>query len=215
MKIFAQFISIVFHPCLIPTYAAAIMFYGLNNSVYELLTPNETKWRMTLLVFLFTGAFPSLSVFGLLFYRKISDIYLSERSERFLPYLAGALFYLFFFYFLSDIQIWDSLKLFILSSGITIVIALLINYRIKISAHALAIGGLLGFILGISQLIKLDVTLVYVSVIIAAGLIGWARLYLNAHQPKEFYLGFFVGLLIQISLFFMFQTSTFAYINAL
>lgn len=191
------------------------MFYGLNNSVYELLTPSETKWRMTLLVFLFTGAFPSMSILGLLLYRKVSDIYLSEQSERFLPYLAGALFYLFFFYFLSDVQIWDSLKLFILASGLTIIIAILINYRIKISAHALAIGGLLGFILGISHLIKLDVTFVYVAIIITAGLIGWARLFLNAHQPKEIYLGFFVGLLIQISLFFIFQKSTFASIISL
>jgi hypothetical protein len=210
LKTLAQIISFLFHPCFIPCYATLIMFYGLNNSVYNLLTPQETKWRVAILVLLFTGIFPAISVVGLVMYKKVSNLYVTEQSERTLPYIAGALFYLFFFYFLNDVQIWDSLKLFILSGGVTLTIAIIINFKIKISAHTLSIGGLLGFILCISYLIRLDVTFVYASLILISGVIAWARLYLKAHQPKEIYLGFFVGLTVQLLLFLTFQKSTFA-----
>lgn len=186
------------------------MFYGLKNSVYNLLTPQETKWRIAVLVLLFTGIFPALSVLGLIMYKKVSNLYITSQSERTLPYITGAIFYVFFFYFLSDVQIWDSLKLFILSGGITLIIAVIINFKLKISAHTLSIGGLVGFILGISYLIRLDITFVYSGLILLSGIIAWARLYLKAHQPKEVYFGFFIGLVVQLLLFFTFQKSTFA-----
>lgn len=210
MKTLAQIISFIFHPCFIPCYATLIMFYGLKNSVYNLLTPQETKWRIAVLVLLFTGIFPALSVVGLIMYKKVSNLYIASQSERTLPYITGAIFYVFFFYFLSDVQIWDSLKLFILSGGITLIIAVIINFKLKISAHTLSIGGLVGFILGISYLIRLDITFVYSGLILLSGIIAWARLYLKAHQPKEVYFGFFIGLVVQLLLFFTFQKSTFA-----
>ena len=72
------------------------------------------------------------------------------------------------------------------------------------------IGGLLGVLISVSYLIKFDMTIFYILVIIVAGLIGFARLKLQEHQPYQLYLGFLLGLAVQITLFFSLHNTTLA-----
>lgn len=74
----------------------------------------------------------------------------------------------------------------------------------------IGIGGLLGILISISYLTKYDLTIFYIIVIITAGLIGFARLQLQEHKPSQIYLGFLLGLLVQIGLFFGLSKITFA-----
>jgi hypothetical protein len=109
-----------------------------------------------------------------------------------------------------DINIWNSVKLFIVGGALSILISTLINLKYKISAHMVGIGGVLGVLISVSYLIKFDMTLYYIVTIIAAGIIGFARLFLNEHKPAQLYLGFFLGLIVQSGLFFSLQKITFA-----
>ena len=108
------------------------------------------------------------------------------------------------------INIWNSLKLFILGGGIAILLTAVINLETKISAHAVGVGGILGLLISISFLIQVDITFFYIATIIIAGIVGTARLVLDEHKPYQLYLGFLLGCSIQIILFISLQKIIFA-----
>lgn len=159
---------------------------------------------------MFSFVFPALNIFILYKLKRIPTISLSNQKDRTFPYVMTALFYFGLFYLLMDINIWNSLKLFILGGGIAILLTALLNLKYKISAHMVGIGGLLGVLISVSYLTKFDMTIFYVLVIVLAGIIGFARLVLNEHKPYQLYLGFLLGLTVQISLFFGLQKMIFA-----
>ena len=54
-------------------------------------------------------------------------------------------------------------------------------------------GGLVGALAGLGVVLPTNM-LPWLSLgLLIAGLVGYARLQLNAHQPKEVYVGFFTG----------------------
>jgi hypothetical protein len=210
MKSLALFISIISHPLLMATYGCLLLFFGANNTMYDYLTPLDTKLRLTLIVFVFSFVFPVLNLFVLYRLKRIPSITLSNRGDRTYPYIMTALFYFGLFYLLIDINIWNSLKLFILGGGIAILLTAFINLKTKISAHMVGIGGLLGILISISFLLQFNMTFFYIVVILIAGIVGTARLILEEHKPFQLYLGFLLGCSIQIILFFSLQKIIFA-----
>lgn len=192
------------------TYGCLLLFFGIHNTVYDFLTPLQNKWRITLIVFMFSFMFPIVNIFILYKLKRIPSITLSHQADRTYPYMMTALFYFGLFYLLLDINIWPSIKLFIIGGGIAILLTALINLRYKISAHMVGIGGLLGVLISVASLIKFDMTFFYIAIVIVAGIIGSARLFLKEHRPSQVYLGFLLGLFVQMGLFFAFQRMIFA-----
>lgn len=193
------------HPLLMATYLCLLLFFGVKNSVFDYLTPFETKWRISLIVFFFSFVFPVLNIYILVKLKRIPDLILSNPSDRTFPYFITALFYFGLFYLLMDINIWNSVKLFIAGGAVSILISTLINLKYKISAHMVGLGGVLGVLISVSYLIRFDMTPFYITTIIIAGIVAFARLFLNEHKPSQIYLGFFLGLIVQTSLFFGLQ----------
>ena len=210
MKGFALFISVLLHPMLMATYGCLLLFFGIKNSVYDFMTPIETKWRITLIVFLFSFLFPALNIFIMYRLKRLPSLTLSNPRDRTFPYIMTAIFYFGLFYLLMDINIWNSIKVFIIGAGLAILLTAFINLKYKISAHMVGIGGLLGILISLSYLIKYDMTVFYIVVIILAGFVGFARLYLHEHKPGQLYTGFLLGLIVQLGLFFVLQEMTFA-----
>ena len=93
MKGLALFISILLHPMLMATYGCLLLFFGIKNTVYDFMTPFETKWRITLIVFLFSFLFPSLNIFILYKLKRLPNITLSNQKDRTFPYIMTAIFY--------------------------------------------------------------------------------------------------------------------------
>ena len=197
------------HPLLMATYLCLLFFFGVQNTVYDYLTPFETKWRISVIVFLFSFIFPVLNIYILVKLKRIPDIILSNQHDRTFPYFITALFYFGLFYLLMDINIWNSVKLFIIGGGVAILFSTLINLKYKISAHMVGLGGVLGVLISVSWLIKFDMTPYYIITIIIAGIVAFARLLLNEHKPAQLYLGLFLGLIVQTSQFFGLQKMIF------
>ncbi len=202
----------ILHPLLMTTYGSFILLFCLKGSVYDFLTPYELKWKITFVIFAFSFVLPVINVFLLYKYNKIPSFILSDQTDRTFPYLTSSLFYFGLFYLLMDLNIWNSLKLFIVGGGIAILLTALVNLKHKISAHMVGLGGLLGVLISVSFLLKLDLTLFYIAVVLIAGLVGTARMILNEHRPVELLSGFALGLLVQITLFFILQKISFTYI---
>ncbi|MDO9000258.1 MAG: hypothetical protein Q7W45_10880 [Bacteroidota bacterium] len=193
------------HPLLMATYLCLLFFFGVKNTVYDYLTPFETKWRISLIVFFFSFVFPLLNIYILVKLKKIPNLMLSHQQDRTYPYFITTLFYFGLFYLLMDVNIWNSVKLFIIGGAISILLTTLINLKYKISAHMVGIGGALGVLISVSYLIQFNMTPYYIGTIIIAGVVGFARLFLKEHKPSQVYLGFLLGLVVQTSLFFGLQ----------
>ncbi len=74
---------------------------------------------------------------------------------------------------------------------------LLFNAKFKTSLHTLGIGGLIGFVMIMSYEYQLNFNLLIAALFILSGIIAVSRLKLKAHDTKEVYVGFFIGMITQ------------------
>lgn len=204
-----MFLSVIFHPLLMATYGCFLIFFGIKNTIFDYMTPFEVKWRISIIVFVFSFLFPVLNIYLLYKLKRLPSITLSNQADRTFPYIMTSIFYFGLFYLLMDVNIWPPVKLFVLGGGLAILLVALINLKFKISAHMTGIGGMLGTLVSLSYLIKFDMTMFYISAIIVAGLLGASRLYLQEHKPSQIYTGFVFGFLVQTALFFTFEKINF------
>jgi membrane-associated phospholipid phosphatase len=209
MKNLATLISYIFHPLLMATYGCILVFFGLTETIYFVFTPFKIKILLTFTVFTFTVLLPLLNLLILHKLNYVSTLTIEKREERFFPLLITSFCYLGLFYMLYDFNIWPIIKLFILGAGISIMVAAIISKFWQISAHMIGVGGFIGLIFSVSYFMQIDLFIIISLFIIVAGIVGFSRLYLNAHSPKQIYLGFMVGCIIQFSLFLLAQNVTF------
>ncbi len=209
MKKFATLISYLFHPLLIATYGCLLVFFGLTNSIYYIFTPLKLKLVITLTVFAFTFLLPVLNLLILYRLNYVSSLKLEDRKERIFPLLMTSLCYFGLFYMVYDFNIWPAVKLFILGGGICIFSAAIIHLWWQISAHMIGVGGLIGVLLSMSYFLQLPLFTGLSVAILLAGIIGFSRLFLQAHSQSQVYVGVIFGCLVQFSLFFLAQSITF------
>lgn len=191
------------------TYGCLLIFFGLHNTIYFLFTPIRVKWLISAMVFAFTFLLPVLNLLILYKLKYISSIKIEQRRERVFPMLMTAVCYFGLFYMMYDFNLWPAIKVFVLGGGICITLGALISLRWQISAHAIGVGGLLGALLAISWFVQVPMFTAISLVILLAGIIGLARLALNAHTPAQVYAGFLLGCMVQFLLFFAAQIVTF------
>jgi hypothetical protein len=167
------------------------------------MTPLRLKWILTLMIFSFTFALPVINIFILYKLGRISSLTLKEQEERTFPYILTSCFYFGLFYLFIDLNIWSSIKVLIFGGGLAILLTALINRKFKISAHMVGAGGLLGSLMVVSFFLKFDSVPEIAMLFLLCGVIATARLYLKAHAPVQIYAGFFLGMMVQILVFFI------------
>jgi hypothetical protein len=199
-KKFAQVISFIFHPLLLPTYAMMIL---INiNTHHILVLPQNFRYMTVLFIFLTSFALPTLIFLILLKLGKISSLQMHSKNERTLPLFIVALFFYLTYYLLKQGPHLAIFNVFMLGATLLVVISMFVNYFNKISIHMVAIGGLFGTYAGFAILFRHDLTFLLYCVAFFAGLVGFARLKLKAHTPRQVYSGFLLGVLFMMSLFF-------------
>lgn len=152
--------------------------------------------------------FPLIAVLMMKGLGLIQSIEMEDKKERIGPMIAAAVFYMWLFInFKNNSYVPDALKFLILGSTISLCLAFVINTMTKISLHTVGIGGLLvGFIIIrfnflyqtfavelFGQLWEIQSNVILIVLMIIAGLVGSARLYLGAHKNDEVYGGYFIG----------------------
>jgi len=173
-----------------PTVGLLILF---NSSTYLSYLPYDAKKVIFILVVLCTIIIPLSLVPFFLYQKLILNIQLKNRRERFIPMIAGFLLYLFCFYLLKRIPVPPAYHSFILGSTVAVLIAIITTFAWKISAHMIGIGGLAGLICFLIWSLRVDLQFFLILAIMAAGLIGFARLHLKVHNPAQVYTGFLTG----------------------
>ncbi|MEW6469200.1 MAG: hypothetical protein AB1458_09760 [Bacteroidota bacterium] len=189
----ATIISYLFHPLLMPTYGLFLFFYLDKHASYFL--PFEIKRTLVIMTLCFTFVLPVLNAFILLRLKIIRSLDMHTREERRLPLLITAIFYFSQYYLLHEAEVSSTLKLLMLIAIISITLTIIINVFWKISAHMIGIGGITGMAIILCSLFNTPAAVVLPLLFLVAGIVGYARLTLEAHRPAEVYAGFALGLL--------------------
>lgn len=221
LKSLAQVLSFIFHPLLIVTYMLVLLLL-VNPYLFGVNSVSDKQSKLLILqVFLSTFFIPAFAVAMLRFTGMIKSMEMKTRQERIGPYIITGMFYIWMFRnFLGSDQVPTAFSSFLLGASIGLFIAFFINIFSKISAHAVGMGGLVGMVVitmllfsydtftihsTIIGMVEMSMNGVLVFVIVMAGIVGSARLLLQAHEPLDLYGGYLVGFASQfIALRFLF-----------
>ncbi len=197
--LWARVISAIFHPLLMPTLGVIILFSLSTYISFSLST--QAKRLIVFIVFVNTAIAP---MFVILFFKKIGyikNILLNERSDRIYPTTITLFLYMFTYYLFRESNLPYLLNFFIIGATFLTFIGLIITLFWKISIHMMSMGGLTGFLICISLVLTYEIPLLILLSILISGLLGTARIKLNAHNPPQVYAGFLMGVSVMLGLF--------------
>ena len=209
LRLASYFFSVLFHPLLMITYMIIIMLmvdpymFGFNSV--------EGGMLEVVRAFFSTFFIPAIAVLLMKGLGFISSLNMKTREERIGPYIVTGIFYLAYFYAMYRNPDMPSIyKVFLLGSVIGLFLAFFLNLFTKISAHGVGMGGLLGmvlitifrtkqpsFFIQLGSPLEVSLNTLLILTIIFCGVVGTSRLLLNAHEPKDLYGGFLVGMTTQ------------------
>jgi hypothetical protein len=206
MKGLAYFFSSLFHPLLVLSYG---LFYLLLSNPYAFGSSHWTDQTLLLIkCFIYTFIFPLIGVVMMRMLGLSTSIDLPNKEDRIGPLIIVIVFYV---WFLVNIYSNPDLPLlfiqFVLGATIAICLSFFINVFIKISLHAVGLGGAIGLI-GIGGYIyqteyitlgsyHIHYFVVLLILVLFTGFICTLRLVAHAHILKEIYGGLLVGLSAQ------------------
>ncbi|HLP72784.1 MAG TPA: hypothetical protein VK155_07775 [Bacteroidales bacterium] len=201
----ARIISVIFHPLFMPVYGLAIILSGytpfgymqipVKNLLFLIIVVNNVLLPLALLPFL-------------MYMNFISSWTLEEREERVVPLIITTILYATSSYILYRFPVPFFLKEFFFSVFLVSLVMTVVNFRWKISLHAVAAGAITGLILILSFRLYSHLFGGLLLVIVAAGLIMSARLKMNLHNPRQVWTGFSAGfVLLTFFMFFLQQFS--------
>lgn len=199
IKIAAQVISYIFHPVFVPLYVVLFSVY-VHPYLFVGMSTGD-KLRVTMMAALMFTFFPLVTTGLLKALGFIQSVYLKEQKDRIIPLVACGVFYFWIAYIW-----WNSNKIsesffipprlvaFAMATFIGSWLALMINIKIKISLHAVAMGAMLAFIFGLAFSGSLPFGLWISAALLMTGLVCTARFIASDHRPIEVYGGLLAGI---------------------
>lgn len=192
MRIAANVISVIFHPLLLTTYM--VLLLGTFFPALLMIAPQYLR-VMIAFIFGFTFVLPVVNLIMFRVFGTISSYTLENRAERIVPFIAIALIYLvtaFLFFF--KLRFSSNFNYLLLIIALLVVATVVLNFFLKVSVHALAAWGGIGILLPLNKAVEQpDLLWPTAGAILAAGFVMAARLYLNAHTPREILVGSITG----------------------
>lgn len=198
-RFLARLVSALFHPLLMPTYGLIILFQVKTYVSHAI--PFKAKMTLLGIVFVNTVLLPVIMIYFMKLRGLITSFHMDDKKERILPYIVTAIFYFTTFYILRKFQLPSVIYLLVLGSTCLLIIALVINFWWKISAHMIGVGGLAGAYTGIAFYLSINMGGLISVILVLAGLVGFARLKLKSHTQAQIYTGFLAGAGFMIFLF--------------
>lgn len=196
VRALASFISYLFHPLFIPIYLIYWLIF-LHPTAFVGFSEGH-NWQTLTISIINLLVFPLFSTLLLKALGFVSSIQLKTQKDRIIPLIASGIFF-FWCYLVFKEQIQYPRMLVILVFGMFLAssAALLANIYLKVSIHAMGVGGLLGFLIWMAWFGNVMLAGPIMLAVLVAGLVMSARLALQAHRPREIMIGFLLGLLAQ------------------
>lgn len=189
MRLLSNIISGMFHPLLMVTYGTVLALTFTYLAIY----PPSMKLLLAGGTFLSTAIIPGAFIYMMVKNGAATDMDLPDRHERVVPYLIfiTSVMVCAFYMYKMMLPFWFISQL--LGACAALILALLVNFAWKISAHTIGVGGLLGGIMGVARIHLINPYWAFIIVILIAGLVGTSRIFLKKHTPMQVYAGFCLG----------------------
>ena len=204
MRTTAKIISYILHPLLLTTYFVLMLGWLMPRF---LLIPASAVLTFAGLVFVMTFVLPVANLVMFKTFGTLPSLHMTTRRERLLPFTLITIIYavvtVMFFYKVSANVNFNKVMLIIL---VLIFTATVVTFFQKISVHSIAMCGAIGIMVPLNKVAENSALLFpTIGVLTLAGMVMSARLYLNAHTPREVMfgaiLGFSIGFFGMIFLF--------------
>lgn len=195
-NILPQIISIVFHPVFMPLFAVFILFRTESRIGYmQDIVKNYIYGLITISLVLI----PLIVVLAMHSLKLISSVYMEKSEERVFPLLILSLSAFVSYYFFSKGSVVPNIIVyFIFSVALNALVAGVISKFWKISTHMIGIGGVLAFIVLTAVIYWIDIQYIFILLVLASGIVAYARLKLQQHSATQIYLGFLTGISITL-----------------
>ena len=206
MNRIASLISYLMHPLLFPTLSVGVIL-ALNPWHYAHLSL-KSKMLWLIVTFILTFIFPVVWLLMLKTLNLVSSIHLDSSRDRIIPYVATATFYLWTWKLFSpsvhNVQFSDLfISSMLLGAAVNVLLCFFINLFHKISLHTAGMGGLIALLVILVNYSAYDIRMYVPLVLLLAGIVGSARLWLGAHTSAEVFSGYFAGFFAQFAAFFI------------
>lgn len=194
-----KFISTILHPVVMPT---------VGMVLYFIFTPVNLNFRERFFffnfVFIATYVIPVLLLIILRYTGKIDSFEVKTIGERKFPLFIMMCIFLFLGKFFFDFPSVRDLSLLFFGTLLGMILVYIIFLtKTKTSLHLLSMGSAVGFFVIFQQINNVSLLPLIIVLTILSGLLGVSRLHLKAHTPKEVYLGFTIGFLSQIAIYYI------------
>ncbi len=203
VKFFANFVSWVCHPVFMPIIMAVALMYLSPNSFAGLSDKNLNLWKI--MITANAVFYPLFSIFMLKPLGFIKSYYMPDSKERIIPLLLTMIFYFWtshVFNNISDSLVPLVLRVLLLGNFWGVIVLFIINIFTKISMHTAAAGGMVGIIIVLMIMSPVNMVYPFFASLIIAGIVGTARMLLGAHQRGDIWLGYIVGVIVQVAAYY-------------
>ena len=188
----AKFVSIIFHPVLLPTLGFLLLFV---SGFYDSMLTTDAKRFILLVIFFSTATLPMLAIVIISLNSKF-DVLMPNSRERIIPLLFTSVFYYIGFILLGRIHFIPMFKLYMIASVFLIVALLLISFKWNISIHMAATGALTATFFALSFRSGVNPVNAILIMVLVSGLVGTARLVLNKNSLLQVAAGYVLGFII-------------------
>ena len=193
MKYF-NFVSLLFHPIVLPFIATLIFFRLEPNCISAAL-----QLKIIGLVGSITLVFPILMLYVLKQSGMIQSYEVKNIKERRTPFVYMIALFLLLSYTFYKIQVLHVLSSLFLGCSLALILAyVLFSMKIKTSIHMIGAVSLVSFFILYSVVYKTNNIHAIALSVILTGMIGQSRLHLKAHTLYEIVAGIGVGLSMQL-----------------
>lgn len=197
MNKLAQFISTIFHPVLLPTWMFLVI---IASDLYKILFINVGLCFA--IVFVTTFVFPIISMLILKKFKVIKSLTMEKREERFIPLFIMVVFLYATTRFFKGISMLSLYNFYLICNMLLCVVVFWVNLFWKISFHGIGWGAFSATLL-IMTTISADVYLpFFITSLFISGIVGSARLYLKSHNESQIYVGFIVGFITTLVIYY-------------
>jgi hypothetical protein len=174
-----------------PVYGLLIIFS--SSTPFGVLPPNVK--RLMLLIVAVNNILVPISLLPFLMHMNfISEWNLGNKDERKVPMIIATILYATTSYIIFRFPVPHFLKSFFYSTFLLSLVVTIVNFRWKISLHAVGTGALMAVIMYVAFRMYSPVAWYLVFSAVVSGLVLSSRLQLNAHTPRQVWSGFVTGL---------------------
>ena len=178
----------------------AFTLMSLSPNSFTGVTPRQ-QGTWLLMVASTAVFFPLFSILLMKPLGFITSFHMPTAKERTIPLMVTMIFYFWLshvFNSIPDVTVPLILKVLMLGNFWGVIVLFIINIFTKVSMHTSAAGGMVGILIILMLLSPVNMIMPFFVALIVAGIIGSARIILGAHQRGDIWLGYIVGILVQI-----------------